>query len=51
MSNKDEKFDVIFAARVIHIGTRDIMKTHIENILAYLKPGGKAIIETTSPWS
>ena len=27
------------------------MKKHIENIFSYLIAGGKAIVETTSPWS
>jgi len=51
MHDKTEKFDVIFAARVIHIGHIGVMKNHLDNMFDFLSPGGQVIIETTSPWS
>ena len=47
MPDQTEKFDLIFAARVIHIGGLDMMKKHLMAMFAILNPGGKVIIETT----
>lgn len=44
-------FDYIFASRVIHCHGLDEARRLVSAMVGFVKPGGKVVVETTSPWS
>lgn len=51
LPNMGQKYDLIFASRVVHCGNFKFTENMLKSILDCLKPGGKMVIETTSPWT
>ena len=48
MPDGEARFDIIFAARVIHCGNLQFGKDMLKGMFNFLKPGGTICIETTS---